>query len=69
MHRGKSINIMSCVTCLKISCPNFKFEVEIQLHISCKQIEMSYMLGSGNVYTWHDDMCYSKPYICKIVVD
>jgi hypothetical protein len=47
-----------------------KFKVEIQLHTSCKQVEMSYILGGGNVYMWHDRMCYSRPYICcKVIVD
>jgi hypothetical protein len=72
MHSNRFVDILPCVTCLSISHPTFKslkFN-EIQLHISCKQVKMSYILGGGNVYTWHHHMCYSRPYIyCKVVVD
>jgi hypothetical protein len=56
MHWNKFINMLPCVIWLKVSHPNFRYlnfkvEVEIQLHTSCKQVEMSYILGGGNVYT------------------
>jgi hypothetical protein len=70
MHWGKIVDVLPYVICLKVFCPTFKILVEIQLHISCKQVEMSYILGGGNVYMGHDRMCYLRPYICcKIIVD
>jgi len=75
MHWGRFVDILPCVIYLNVSHPNFrslnfKFEIEIQLHTSYKQVEMSYILGSGNVYMWHDRTCYLKLYICyKIIVD
>jgi hypothetical protein len=70
MHWGKFVDVLPYVTCLRVFGSTFKFEIEIQLHINCKQSEMSYILSGGNVYTWHDRMCYLRPYICcKIVVD
>jgi hypothetical protein len=44
MHWGRFVDILPCVTCLKVSRPNFKF-------LNFKfQVEMSYILGGGNVY-------------------